>query len=225
MKRLISVLLTLAMLSAMIPAAVIGTSAEDTTPQGYWTDAGNYDISWCKTLEAADANKTVTVGGKHYYVKGDWTNQTYHFTKPEQLAGLSFLSNLTGGDLFKGDTFYIDADLDLGAHYWVPISKSSKLRGSLIGNVNGGSATVSNMTIDSSAKKDGSVGLVGQFGGGWIKNLRLENAKITAHSFTVGSFVGWQNGNVGSGQPSNQGGYENLYADTTIVLTSGHVDR
>lgn len=71
MKRLISVLLTLAMLAAMIPAAVIGTSAEDTTPQGYWTDAGNYDISWCKTLEAADANKTVTVGGKHYYVKGD----------------------------------------------------------------------------------------------------------------------------------------------------------
>ena len=217
MKRLISVLLTLAMLAAMIPAAVIGTSAEGTTPQGYWTDAGNYDISWCKTLETADANKTVTVGGKHYYVKGDWTNQTYHFTKPEQLAGLSFLSNQTGDDLFKGDTFYIDADLDLGAHYWVPISKSSKLRGSLIGNVNGGSATISNMTIDSSAKKDGSVGLVGQFGGGWIKNLRLENAKITAHSFTVGSFVGWQNGNVGSGQPSNQGGYENLYADTTII--------
>lgn len=225
MKRLISVLLTLAMLAAMIPAAVIGTSAEDTAPQGYWTDAGNYDISWCKTLEAADANKTVTVGGKHYYVKGDWTNQTYHFTKPEQLAGLSYLSNLTGGDLFKGDTFYIDADLDLGAHYWVPISKSSKLRGSLIGNVNGGSATISNMTIDSSAKKDGSVGLVGQFGGGWIKNLRLENAKITAHSFTVGSFVGWQNGNVGSGQQGNQGGYENLYADTTIVLTSGQGDR
>ncbi len=225
MKRLISVLLTLAMLAAMIPAAVIGTSAEDTTPQGYWTDAGNYDISWCKTLEAADANKTVTVGGKHYYVKGDWTNQTYHFTKPEQLAGLSYLSNQTGDDLFKGDTFYIDADLDLGAHYWVPISKSSKLRGSLIGNVNGGSATISNMTIDSSAKKDGSVGLVGQFGGGWIKNLRLENAKITAHSFTVGSFVGWQNGNVGSGQPGNQGGYENLYADTTIVLTSGQGDQ
>ena len=225
MKRLISVLLTLAMLAAMIPAAVIGTSAEDTTPQGYWTDAGNYDISWCKTLEAADANKTVTVGGKHYYVKGDWTNQTYHFTKPEQLAGLSYLSNLTGDDLFKGDTFYIDADLDLGAHYWVPISKSSKLRGSLIGNVNGGSATISNMTIDSSAKKDGSVGLVGQFGGGWIKNLRLENAKITAHSFTVGSFVGWQNGNVGSGQKDQQGGYENLYADTAIVLTSGGGDR
>jgi len=116
MKRLISVLLTLAMLAAMIPAAVIGTSAEDTTPQGYWTDAGNYDISWCKTLEAADANKTVTVGGKHYYVKGDWTNQTYHFTKPEQLAGLSYLSNLTGGDLFKGDTFYIDDNAVLRTH-------------------------------------------------------------------------------------------------------------
>ena len=232
MKRLISVLLTLAMLAAMIPAAVIGTSAEDTTPQGYWTDAGNYDISWCKTLETADANKTVTVGGKHYYVKDKdekgnsvAMSNTYHITTSAQLAGLAYLSNLTSGDLFINDTFYIDADLDLSAHYWVPICKNSKLRGSLIGNVNSGSATISNMTIDSSAKKDGSVGLVGKFGGGWIKNLRLENAKVTAHSFTVGSFVGWQEGNVGSWQPGNQGGYENLYADTTIVLTSGQGDR
>ena len=149
MKRLISVLLTLAMLAAMIPAAVIGTSAEGTTPQGYWTDAGNYDISWCKTLEAADEDKTVTVDGKHYYVKDYKVNEkgdkyasamsnTYHITTPAQLAGLAYLSNLTSGDLFTNDTFYIDADLDLSAHYWVPICKNSKLRGSLSGNMNSG---------------------------------------------------------------------------------------
>lgn len=226
MKKLISVLLILAMLAAMIPATLIGTSAEPaaTTPTGNWTDEGNYDISWCKTLTEAKTGETFELNGKYYHIMA-WTNQTYHITTEAQLAGLAYLSNKASGDLFKGDTFYIDADLDLGAHYWVPISKTSKFRGSLIGNVDGGSATITGMTIDTSAAKDGSIGLIGKFGGGWIKNLKLVNASIKAHSFTVGSFVGWQDGNVGSGQKDNQGGYENLYADTKIVLTSGQSDR
>lgn len=226
MKKLISVLLILAMLAAMIPAALVGTSAEPaaTTPTGNWTDEGNYDISWCKTLPEAKSGETVALNGKHYHIMA-WTNQTYHITTAAQLAGLAYLSNKASGDLFKGDTFYIEADLDLSAHYWEPISKTSKFRGSLIGNVNGGAATITGMTIDTSAAKNGSIGLIGKFGGGWIRNLKLTNASIKAHSFTVGSFVGWQDGNLGSGQPNNQGGYENLYADTKIVLTSGQSDR
>ena len=227
MKKFLSVFLVLAMFAAMIPIVSVTVAAEDTTPTDTWTsNASYYDLSWCKTLDAADSNKTVTVDGKHYYVKGDWTNQTYHFTTAAQLAGLAYLSNATSGDLFKGDTFYIDADIDLGAHLWVPISKTSKFRGSLIGNVDGGSATISNMIIDTSNETSNvSTGLVGQFGGGWIKNLDLVGAKITAQKFTVGSFVGWQNGNVGSGLPNAQGGYQNLTSDAQIVVTSGNGDR
>ena len=224
MKKFLSVFLVLAMFAAMIPIVSVTVAAEDTTPTDTWTsNSSYYDLSWCKTLDAADSNKTVTVDDKHYYVKGDWTNQTYHFTTAAQLAGLAYLSNATSGDLFKGDTFYIDADIDLGAHLWVPISKTSKFRGSLIGNVDGGSATISNMIIDTSNETSNvSTGLVGQFGGGWIKNLDLVGAKITAKKFTVGSFVGWQNGNVGSGLPNAQGGYQNLTSDAQIVLTSGN---
>ena len=227
MKKIGSVLLILAMIVSVIPFATVGVVAQDTPPTDTWTsNASYYDLSWCKTLDAADSNKTVTVDGKHYYVKGDWTNQTYHFTTAAQLAGLAYLSNATSGDLFKGDTFYIDADIDLGAHLWVPISKTSKFRGSLIGNVDGGSATISNMIIDTSNETSNvSTGLVGQFGGGWIKNLDLVGAKITAKKFTVGSFVGWQNGNVGSGLPNAQGGYQNLTSDAQIVVTSGNGDR
>ena len=227
MKKFLSVFLVLAMFAAMIPIVSVTVAAEDTTPTDTWTsNASYYDLSWCKTLDAADSNKTVTVDGKHYYVKGDWTNQTYHFTTAAQLAGLAYLSNATSGDLFKGDTFYIDADIDLGAHLWVPISKTSKFRGSLIGNVDGGSATISNMIINTSNETSNvSTGLVGQFGGGWIKNLDLVGAKITAKKFTVGSFVGWQNGNVGSGLPNAQGGYQNLTSDAQIVVTSGNGDR
>ena len=224
MKKFLSVFLVLAMFAAMIPIVSVTVAAEDTTPTDTWTsNSSYYDLSWCKTLDAADSNKTVTVDDKHYYVKGDWTNQTYHFTTAAQLAGLAYLSNATSGDLFKGDTFYIDADIDLGAHLWVPISKTSKFCGSLIGNVDGGSATISNMIINTSNETSNvSTGLVGQFGGGWIKNLDLVGAKITAKKFTVGSFVGWQNGNVDSGLPNAQGGYQNLTSDAQIVLTSGN---
>ncbi len=224
MKKLISVLLILAMLAAMIPAAFVATSAEPatSTPTGNWTDEGNYDISWCKTLDSK-TSETLEVDGKYYHIMA-WTKQTYHITNEKQLAGLAYLSNKASGDLFKGDKFMIDADLDLSAHYWIPISQNSKFRGSLIGNVDGGVATITGMTIDTSAAKNGCIGLIGKFGGDWIENLKLVNAKISAHSFTVGSFVGWQDGNLGSGT-DGQGGYRNLYADTEISVVSGQSDR
>lgn len=228
MKKLISVLLILAMLAAMIPAAFVATSAEPATatPTGNWTDEGNYDISWCKTLDSK-TSETLEVNSKYYLVYPDWKKNTYSIQTAAQLAGLAYLSNKASGDIFKGDKFMIEADLDLSAHYWVPISQNSKFRGSLIGKLNGvdgAVATITGMTIQSTS---GAVGLVGKFGGDWIENLKLVNAKISATKFTVGSFVGWQHGNVGSGvmYGKREGGYRNLYADTDIVLTSGSGDK
>ena len=228
MKKLISVLLILAMLAAMIPAAFVATSAEPATatPTGNWTDEGNYDLSWCKTLDSK-TSETLEVNGKYYLVYPDWKKNTYSIQTAAQLAGLAYLSNKASGDIFKGDKFMIEADLDLSAHYWIPISQNSKFRGSLIGKLNGvdgAVATITGMTIQSTS---GAVGLVGKFGGDWIENLKLVNAKISATKFTVGSFVGWQHGNVGSGvmYGKREGGYRNLYADTDIVLTSGSGDK
>lgn len=228
MKKLISVLLILAMLAAMIPAAFVATSAEPATatPTGNWTDEGNYDISWCKTLDSK-TSETLEVNGNYYLVYPNWKKNTYSIQTAAQLAGLAYLSNKASGDIFKGDKFMIEADLDLSAHYWIPISQNSKFRGSLIGKLNGvdgAVATITGMTIQSTS---GAVGLVGKFGGDWIENLKLVNAKISATKFTVGSFVGWQHGNVGSGvmYGKREGGYRNLYADTDIVLTSGSGDK
>ena len=81
------------------------------------------------------------------------------------------------------------------------------------------------MTINTPDTENLRVGLIGRFGGDWIKNLRLENAKITAHSYTVGSFVGYQDGNVGSGIGGGQGGYENLWSDAEIVIKKMREDR
>ena len=137
MKKALSFLLALTMILSMLPLGLTAVSAEGetetpTAPATAWTDAGNYDISWCKTLEkTADnadqiAKETVEVDGKYYRVKDAWTKETYHITTPAQLAGLAYLSNLTAGDLFKGDTFLIEANLDFGAHRWVPISMKSR---------------------------------------------------------------------------------------------------
>ena len=123
MKKLISVLLILAILAAMIPAAFVATSAEPATatPTGNWTDEGNYDISWCKTLDSK-TSETLEVNGKYYLVYPDWKKNTYSIQTAAQLAGLAYLSNKASGDIFKGDKFMIEADLDLSAHYWIPIS-------------------------------------------------------------------------------------------------------
>lgn len=232
MKKLISILLVTVMLVAMIPAAVFTTTAATAAPTGNWTDAGNYDISWCKTLTDADSSKTVTLDGFHYHVMGDWTKQTYTIDTPAKLAGLAYLSNLVNADCFKGDQFIITADLDLGAHKWVPIAMQggSKFRGSIIGakgNVTDASVAIKNMYVDNTSATGVESGLIGQFGGDWLKNIDLVGATVKAKDFTVGSFVGWQNGNLGSAVIGGirQGGYVNLSSDAEIILTSGRDDR
>lgn len=228
MKKLISLMLTLAMLAAVVPAALTRVSAEDATPKGNWTDDGNFDLNWCAEPTGKSGEITITIGDKTYHAGGDWSKKEYEIDTPAKLAGLAYLSNKATTDIFHGEVFYITQNLDLSAHYWEPISKSSsKFRGSLIGKlggVAGVAATITGMTVDTSGTENIRVGLVGQFGGDWIENLRLENAKITAHSYSVGSFVGYQNGNLGSGT-NKQGGYRNLFADTEIVLKSGRNDR
>ena len=231
MKKLISLMLTIAMLAALVPTTLTGVSAEDVTPpppENKWTDEGNFDLSWCAEPTGLDGEITVAVGDKTYHVGGDWCKKEYEIDTPAKLAGLAYLSNKATTDIFHGEVFYITQNLDLSAHYWEPISKSSsKYRGSLIGKLDGvagAAATITGMTIDTADTENIRVGLIGQFGGDWIENLRLVNAKITAHSYSVGSFVGYQNGNLGSGT-NKQGGYRNLFADTEIVLKSGRSDR
>ena len=233
MKKLISILLVTVMLAAMIPAAAVTATATTSAPSGIWTDEGNYDLSWCETLETADTSKTVTVDGKHYYVKGDWTHKQYTIDTPQKLAGLAYLSNLAGADCFKGDEFFITSDISLAAHQWKPIAMdgNSKFRGSIIGkknNEDGASVTITGMNVDNSGSNaELESGLIGQFGGDWIKNIDLVDATVKANKFTVGSFVGWQNGNVGSGVKNGvrQGGYVNLSSDAQIIVVSGGDSR
>ncbi len=251
MKKLISILLVAVMLVAMVPAAGLTISATTTPPTTKWTDAGKYDLTpFASLIQAEASDSTVLVGEDNYLVKGDgMVGKTIYVDTAAELAGLSYLVSIAGGDCFKGTVVYITADIDLAANQWVPIGEKNKFRGSLVGakgvtenatlkasesetktyvfDNDTYSVNISNMYIDNSAVGEVSTGLVGKFGGDWIANMNLVNATVKAHSFTVGGFVGWQDNNIGSGAPTGyrEGGYVNLESDADISVVNKRGDR
>lgn len=73
-----------------------------------------------KTVKPAQNNDTWLDNTAYYDTS--WYNTgapDYHISTAEQLAGLSKLSY--DGNTFKNKNIYIDRDIDLSAHYWVPI--------------------------------------------------------------------------------------------------------
>ena len=225
MKKLISVLLALAMLAAMIPAAAIGAFAEADTNSGSWTDAGNYSLEWAAPLTrtAADAN-TVTVDGKNYQVL-DLSAQTLEIKTAAELAGVARLTNAAAEDkkAFENVTLVLTADMDLAGHDWIPIGdmvteNKYKFGGSVQGSKgasdgSGEAVTIRNMTIDLSADgKYHSAGLIGGMCGGSVKNLCFVNASVTAYAGTIATAVGMAIGGVT---------VENITSDATIVMTTG----
>ena len=226
MKKLISVLLTLAMLAAMIPAAAIGAFAEADTNSGSWTDAGNYSLEWAAPLvrTAADAN-TVAVDGKNYQVLG-LSAQTLEIKTAAELAGVARLTNAAAENkkAFENVTLVLTADMDLAGHDWIPIgdvleaNNSYKFGGSIQGSKgasdgSGEAVTVSNMTVDLSADgKYHSAGLIGGMCGGSVKNLCFVNASVTAYAGTIATAVGMATGGVT---------VENVTSDATVVMTTG----
>lgn len=94
---------------------------------GYWTDEGNYDISWY------DGNNT-----------GE-----YHIKSANQLAGLAYLSEKQ--DMIFSDTrIILDQNIDLSAHYWTPIKVFS-------GFLDGNGYTISGMKISDAQERTGLI--------------------------------------------------------------------
>lgn len=230
MKKLLAILLTLAMFATMIPVLAVGVSAEAPTYTDTW--ANHYDLSWITATETSSAN-TVTIGDKYYQVKGYTAGTVFEIKDAADLAGLSYLSNMSqtsdntthassnnfGTDAwFYGCVFYLTGETyDLSGHYWNPIGNcfNYSFGGQLIGSKaktdgTGEAITISNMTVSRlDTDKNSPSGLVGSMRGGAIKNMKLVDAYITVACSRVGSFVGQFNASVA----------ENLSSDATIKLT------
>ena len=85
----------LLLLAALFVA--VGTAKADTTPSGLWSD--NTDASW----------------GSNYAESNE-----FYISTAAQLAQFAYMVN-NSSKQFAGKTVRLIADIDLSAHYWVPI--------------------------------------------------------------------------------------------------------
>ena len=132
----------------------------------------------------------------------------YEIEYPSELAWLAAAVNGTLPETkaaveaqnFAGKTFRLTKDVDLAGHYWTPIGSNGKI---FKGTFDGQGYTVKNLVITGN---NSNVGLFGVTHDGEIKNLTVENAKVS----------GRLNVGVVAGEP-----YTSKYTNITVT---GHVE-
>ena len=129
---------------------------------------------------------------------GNWSNNTasfpglgtsssnpYMITTPQQLAYLAVQVN-RGFTTYTGSYFRLDADLDLGAHYWMSIGTiDSRFKGQFDGN----GKTIKNMIVRSWSADYDSHGLFGVIESATIRNLHIVDCDVEG-DYHVGGLVG-----------------------------------
>lgn len=138
-----------------------------------------------------------------------WYNDTateFTLSTPAQVAGLAKIVN--AGNNFSGKTIIIGADMDFGAHLWMPIGKGYQFPFS--GIIKGNNHKISNLFIN--LPNGDFVGFVGQMFQGKISDLNAENVTITAKD-TTGSIVG---------NLSTNSTMENCHAKNVNIQVSGY---
>lgn len=143
-----------------------------------------------------------------YYGNGNSVSGGYQYDAEAKLAtiydaeGLSkFAEEVNGGKSFAGETVVLAADIDLAGEEWTPIGTSSNI---FKGTFDGQEYTIKNLVVNGGSES--YKGLFGVTYDGEIKNLVVENAKVSGR---VG--VG-----VVAGQP-----YTSKYTNITV---KGHIE-
>ncbi len=129
-------------------------------------------------------------------ISGEWTSYTSAFSgsgtesRPYLIASagnLAYLaSQVNSGTTYSGSYFRQTANIDLSAHYWVPIGNNSN---DFQGTYDGDGHTISNMTTIEGEYS----GLFGYINDATIQNLGIENSTIKAYSSSyayAGGIVG-----------------------------------
>ena len=197
LKKALSIAISLALIMTFIqPLSFIEVKAD--TPTDYWTDSGNYDVSWYVGHES-DTNFTLSTAG--------------------QLAGLSVLvSGLNGQTAvdFSGKIVSLISNdiLDLSAHLWTSIGyyKHPTDFKAFNGTFNGNSHMISGLTIIFNTEVN-SQGLFG-YSTGIIQNFAV-SGNINA-SRDVGGIVGRNAGTV-----SNCNNAATINAETNVGGIAG----
>ena len=134
----------------------------------YWTDEGNYDLSWYNDPNA--------------YI--------YTISDGADLAGLAVLVNGMHGQTattFAGKTINIGAKIDLSAYFWKPIGCDSDHYFS--GTLNGSNQTITGMMVNETNAEFNGVGLFG-CANGMIRDLTVTNSTVVSDGYHTGGIVG-----------------------------------
>ena len=137
--------------------------------------SGSYDIyvasGECPTINVFDSNELVIGSDKDYYIANE--------------ASMRWFANaVNGGNTFAGKTVKLTADIDLNGKEWAPIGNSSNI---FKGTFDGQNHTIKNLVVNGKGKSD--QGLFGRTEDGEIKNLVVENAKVSGR-LNVGVVAG-----------------------------------
>ena len=151
------------------------------------TDGKNFNV----TIDDAFANGTEWNPGNDNYDVEIWdgkslkvpaydaATETYSIKLGSELAWLAAAVNGTletraaAADSFNGKTFILTQDIDLGYNEWTPIGNSTN---TFQGTFDGQGHTVANLLITG---RNNYVGLFGYTTNGEIKELVVENAKVS----------------------------------------------
>ncbi|MBO7285391.1 MAG: hypothetical protein J6U69_02205, partial [Alistipes sp.] len=144
--------------------------------------------------------------GKSISVPSQDSEGNYIIKTPSELAWLAAAVNGTletraaAADSFAGKTFVLTQDIDLGDEPWTPIGNSTT---SFKGTFDGNGKIITNLVVNG---YNSNVGLFGYTTDGEIKNVTIENAKVS----------GRLNVGVVAGNP-----YTSKYTNITV---KGHVE-
>lgn len=124
---------------------------------------------------------TLFVDGRQYVADGVWLNAGIY--EIESTNGLKwFADTVNGGNNFANKTVKLVDNIDLNNEEWAPIGKTGGFNGTFDGN----DKTVRNLLITGN---NSTVGLFGNTYNGEIKNLTVENAKVSG-DLNVGVVAG-----------------------------------
>ena len=134
----------------------VGTAKADATPSGLWS--GNTDADW----------------GSNYAESNE-----FYISTAAQLAQFAYMLN-SEIRLFAGKTVRLIADIDLSAHYWVPIG--NKEARAFAGTFDGQGHTISGVYFSSNSFPSQGNVFCGIFGvtaaRGTVRNINVTKNKI-----------------------------------------------
>ena len=134
-----------------------------------------------------------TTGEDYYSVENGselaWLAAAVNGTLPAELRPSEFTTRANAEAIdFKGKTFVLNADIDLGGNEWTPISMSTDLAGNKTfrGTFDGNGHTIKGLYV----RQQEVAGLFGYVYAATIKNVTIEGANLYSNHY-AGGVVAW----------------------------------